>query len=201
MKPDPISGTQGTVAYADLYAKSHTVVDINYVLGYADLPIIDQIPGYSMLDVGCGTGGYYQLLKNHARIIGLDFSEPMIQRAEILTKALGIERVEFVHTLFENFTTTDKFDVIRIPGVYGFYLPWTFPVMLKVKSLLNDNGLAVLGAITPKTLPQRFKKAIVGSRSRLIFERNFHRLLDQARLRSIYRLGLPQTDLFFVTHK
>src|SRR4029077_19970558 len=55
-------------------------------------------PGWTVIDCGCGPIGALSLLGEMVgptgRVVGVDFSEPSIQRARSVVAALGLENVE-----------------------------------------------------------------------------------------------------------
>jgi len=121
-RPDPARNRPASARYAEHWARSHeSVADkLGYRADYADILVIDRLlADYTMLDVGCGTGGYLSLAANHARITAIDFSEAMIAQAQRLQAELGVERVTFACASFENFQTDETFDVVRMGGVVG----------------------------------------------------------------------------------
>lgn len=59
---------------------------------------------YNLLDIGCGTAGYFRLLKNYQSIMGLDYSQKMIKAAERLMSEWGLRDISFWNDSFEKFT-------------------------------------------------------------------------------------------------
>ena len=57
-------------------------------------------PGWTVIDCGCGPIGVLALLAEMAgpagRVVGVDFSEPTIQRARAVAATLGLENVELI---------------------------------------------------------------------------------------------------------
>ncbi|MFL6713144.1 MAG: class I SAM-dependent methyltransferase [Sulfurifustis sp.] len=187
------------MTYAQKYALTHETISPDYVFGYLDIPILDRLfENYSLLDVGCGTAGYYQLLKNYRRIVGVDPSVEMLVEAEKFRSRFGWRNVEFVNSRFEDVDIKEQFDIVRIPGIYGFYASWSIDAMHKVRALLKPSGIAILGAVVPRSIYRRVRKLVLGPLSKTIFESSFHKLLARAGLQSVFRIGLPHVDFFFV---
>jgi ubiquinone/menaquinone biosynthesis C-methylase UbiE len=64
------------------------------------IDLLGSLAGATVLDVGCGTGRNFPLLVQrvgeHGRIIGLDYSEGMLEQARRRSKAHGWRNVELV---------------------------------------------------------------------------------------------------------
>ena len=155
-RPDPGKNIQDSVEYAKHYVASHmnSSDEFTYRLGYADLLLIDSIFHDSvMLDVGCGTGGYYALAHNYGRIDGMNFSSSMIDVANKLKTELNLEDVEFRCETFDTFMPSRQYDVVRMPGIYGWYVGWhgRMHVLDKVRGLLIAGGVAVLSFVDADT--------------------------------------------------
>jgi len=202
-RPDLRKKIQGSKEYAEHYVASHRNIsdEFAYHLGYADLLLIDSLlSDYVMLDVGCGTGGYYRLARRYNRIDGIDFSAPMIDAAKKLKIEMGFKNVEFTCDTFESFTASEKYDVIRMPGIYGWYLPWhgRTDVLNKVSSLLQGGGIAVLSYVAADTLTRLIKSSVFPSRTVAIRQNKFLAMLEAAGLDVLFRLEMPHTTLVFV---
>src|SRR5713226_7893653 len=169
-RPNPLIGDPGSKQYADHYIATHlSIPDFwAYKNGYLDIVVVDSLfREYTMLDVGCGTGGYYQLLKNYKHITGWDFSHYMIEAALKLKTDLSLCNVDFVCARFEEFESNQKFDIVRVPGVFGTYMPWTLQALSKVCGLLNDGGVAVVSIFPPNSAITWVKYLVHGKNSKL----------------------------------
>ena len=74
-------------------------------------------PGHTVVDLGSGAGNDVFIARNetgdHGRVIGLDFTQEMIDRARINNQKLGYTNVEFVLGGIENNPLPDNFgDVV-----------------------------------------------------------------------------------------
>lgn len=104
-----------------------------------------DVHGKSILDIGCGSGPYcIELAKRGAkRVLGLDFSEPMLQIARESAKREGLaDRIEFVRGEFMSHDFAgEKFDVSIAMGVFD-YLETPGPFLAKMSSVTRGKVLA-----------------------------------------------------------
>lgn len=181
-RPNPVTGKQAGRAYAEAYAAAHqNISDFELRLWNSDLLVIDSLlSNYAMLDVGCGTGGDLRILRNHRRVLAVDFSEHMIEEAERLAPQLGLARIEFRAALFQNLVENETFDVVRIRGTVGCYEPWpgNEGAIDKVKRLLVPNGIAIASYYRPPNLIHSIKSVIAPRQTLAITERRFRRMWE-----------------------
>jgi len=101
--------------------------------------------GRSFLDIGCGSGVYsIELARRGAgRVLGLDFSEPMLAIARDTAEKAGVQqRVELIRDEFIAHDFKDeRFDVSIAMGVFD-YLEAPLPFLTKVASLTRGKVLA-----------------------------------------------------------
>ena len=201
IRPDPARGRPGDAAYARMYASSHGAVadDLAYRAGYLDLLTLDGLApdGYSLLDVGCGTGGYHRLATRAGAILGLDLTPAMIAEAERLRAETGQTHRRYLCGAFESTPFAEQFDAIRFAGIYGWYRPWhgAHAVLARVADLLRPGGVVVLSYTPPRTPVQALKAALAPSRTVLIFRRRFLAMLRPAGLAPLCEIRLPHTVL------
>lgn len=109
--------------------------------------------GYTLLDVGCGTGEHIRHLQNHYEVTGLDSSDTM----------LDIAKKKLPHVTFHNLDMTSfelhkKFDVITslFSGIgYVETLPRLQQTITAIYEHLHPGGVAV---IEPWFTPDDFEK-------------------------------------------
>jgi SAM-dependent methyltransferase len=187
--PDPGRGVEASEAYAESYAEGHRVpVTLDYKRGYICSLVIDALlRDYLLLEVGCGVGGYFRLLSNHKKIVGLDFSKSMIEKARELAPQIGLERVEFVQGKFEDYQPAGLFDAVNLVGVIGWYVPWigNEHLLEKTRAMLRPGGLAVFSFVKPRTLFHRLKAALFPGRTVVISEARFSRLTARSGLQTL----------------
>jgi 2-polyprenyl-3-methyl-5-hydroxy-6-metoxy-1,4-benzoquinol methylase len=99
----------------------------------------------SFLDIGCGSGVYSVELakRGAARVLGIDFSEPMLAIARDSAKASGVaERTEFIRDEFlAHDFGSERFDVSIAMGVFD-YLEDPEPFLRKMVSVTRGKVLA-----------------------------------------------------------
>jgi|CXWL01.1.fsa_nt_gi SAM-dependent methyltransferase len=199
-RPDPLRNDPGSKEYADHYVSTHVGEshEFTYKTGYLDVLLIDALfDQYTMLDVGCGTGGYYRLLKNYRHITGLDFSPHMITAATQLKAEQHIEGVDFLCGRFDDFNPgQQRYDVVRCI-VVGWYESWGMASLHKVHGLLNQHGVAVFCAILPDSPAKWLKYLLLGNRTKIISKRKVHAMLSKAGLKQLFAIELPHAVLIF----
>lgn len=153
------------------YRDSHShPKSTDYRLGYWKYGLINFLfSDYKLLDVGCGTGGFYQLLTNVKVIVGIDQSQKMVAVARQMAVGKEYEgKVNFFCGTFEEFRTADSFDVIVL-GVYGTYVPLQESVLRKAESLLSPGGFIVVRFHhTNRLIALTMDRHIVLNRARLL---------------------------------
>jgi SAM-dependent methyltransferase len=199
--PDPAAGLEASPAYAEHYAKSHRAAPtLDYRRGYLCSILIDALlDDYVLLEVGCGTGGYFRLARHHRRIIGLDFSKSMIEEGRALAAELGLERIELVHGKFETYDPPGAIDAVNLAGVIGWYVPWigNEHVLAKARAMLRPGGIAVFSFVKPRRWLQSLKAILFPRRTVLIPEKRFLGLARQAGFEIMFLLdAAPNVYVF-----
>jgi ubiquinone/menaquinone biosynthesis C-methylase UbiE len=101
--------------------------------------------GKTFLDIGCGSGPYsVELAKRGAkRVLGVDFSEPMLAMARDAAKQAGVaDRTEFIHGEFLGHDFGDeRFDLSIAMGVFD-YLEEPAPFLAKMAKLTRGKVVA-----------------------------------------------------------
>ena len=199
-RPDPSRNDPGSKEYADHYVSTHVDEsdEFTYKTGYLEFLLIDVLfEQYTMLDVGCGTGGYYRLLRNYRHITGLDFSPHMINAATQLKTDQGIERVDFVCGRFDDFDPGKKrYDVVRCT-VVGWYEPWSMASLERVHGLLNEHGVAIFCAIPPDSLVRWLKYLLFGGWTKSISRKKARAMLSKAGLKQLCAIEHSHAVLIF----
>jgi 2-polyprenyl-3-methyl-5-hydroxy-6-metoxy-1,4-benzoquinol methylase len=83
----------------------------------------EPIEGRTVLDVGCGPGRYSleYARRGAARVVGVDFSEPMLGIARQLAAGRGVaDRCEFRQADFTGLTLGEKFDIVIAIGFFDY---------------------------------------------------------------------------------
>ena len=202
-RPDPARNRPASARYAAHWARTHEAVEdqLGYRAAYPDILLIDRLlTDYTMLDVGCGTGGYLKLARRHARITAIDFSASMIDEARRLQAELGVERVTFECALFESYGTQEIFDVVRMGGVVGWYRPWpgNEGALAKARDLVPAGGLVIATYVRPRSLFDLLKTALFPRKTRVIAEAKFLRLAAAMGLTHLFSIETPNASLAFL---
>lgn len=89
--------------------------------------VIDALhsqPGDTVVEIGCGTGMNFALLEarvgESGKIIGVDLSEAMLERAVARIRAAGWNNVELVHAAAADYVFPDGVDGIIATGVLTY---------------------------------------------------------------------------------
>ncbi len=133
-------------AYVDSYFATHLGQrGLDYKTDYFKIGLIDHLlTDYRVLDVGCGTGGYFDLYRGATRVVGIDHSALMVAGArELQKRGVITKNAEFHETTFPQYFSNSLFDCIRL-DVYGSYLPLTIPILQKASRLISPGGLVFL---------------------------------------------------------
>jgi SAM-dependent methyltransferase len=199
--PDPAKGIEASAQYAEHYAASHRVPPSwDYKQEYIHLVMIDALlSDYVLLHVGCGTGGFFRLARNHKKIIGLDFSKAMIDKARDLAKELGLKRVEFVYKKFEDYDPSESFDAVNLAGAIGWYVPWIGKdaILAKTHAMLKPGGLAVLSFVKPRGWLQLLKAVLFPGKTVLIREPRFFGMIQKAGFERLFSIDVGRNVYVF----
>jgi SAM-dependent methyltransferase len=158
--------------YHDSHVKPETV---EYRLSYLPMIALDGLlRDYSILDIGCGTAGYYRLARNVRAITGVDYSQRMLDSALELAKRYGYAgKVRFIKASFDEFEGKETYDAIRA-GVYGSYEPINAALLARLHAMLNPGGFLVVGVSPPRGWRQKLRDSLnlpVNKMSEAKFER------------------------------
>jgi 2-polyprenyl-3-methyl-5-hydroxy-6-metoxy-1,4-benzoquinol methylase len=83
----------------------------------------EPVAGKTVLDVGCGSGRYSleYARRGAARVVGVDFSAPMLEIARQLATERGLaDRCEFRQADFTATSLGEKFDVVIAIGFFDY---------------------------------------------------------------------------------
>lgn len=97
--------------------------------------------GDSCLEFGCADGdGTKILLKHFKKIVGIDGSKRLIDRASLEIKN---KRVKFIHSFFEKVNLKEKFDVIILGHVLE-HVDDPIKVLKSAKKFLKKNSIMIV---------------------------------------------------------
>ena len=103
-----------------------------------------DVTGKSILDIGCGSGVYsVEFARRGAkRVLGIDFSEPMLELARASARSAGTTATEFIRDEFlAHDFGTEKFDVSIAMGVFD-YLDDAQPFLTKMSGITRGTLVA-----------------------------------------------------------
>lgn len=118
----------------------------------------------SILDIGCGTGGYLlhlALCNQSGFYTGIDINETVILKAKEQASNLGLLNTQFIHTSMERWETSRYYDAVLMNNILHYYSPESrIELLRRAKQYLTSNGVILL--ITPLYLEkggERFSAA------------------------------------------
>ncbi len=93
---------------------------------------------FTLLDVGCGNGWTLNVwIKSGFKAVGI---EPSKMRGRIASERYG---VRIIPEYFENFTTSEKFDVVIMRHMIEHFVE-PYEMIVKARSLLNPEGVLIV---------------------------------------------------------
>jgi SAM-dependent methyltransferase len=116
-----------------------------------------------VLDLGCGTGRYFHALAHVRRLVGVDVSRPMLERARrpvgdvpIAADRLTLVEGDFLEHEFE----AGEFDLVYSIGVLGEHSPFDDAIAARVERWLRPNGLFAFTTVHPASasVPRTLKR-------------------------------------------
>jgi len=118
-----------------------------------------------VLDLGCGTGRYFHALDGARRLVGIDVSGPMLERARHPVGGLAVPPDAL--TLIEgDFLLHDfqaaEFDLVYSIGVLAEHSPFDEAVAARVKRWLRPGGRFAFTTVHPSSfsVPRTFKRRV-----------------------------------------
>lgn len=125
----------------------------------------EGMENFSVLDVGCGSGRNSALFAQSGarRVVGIDFSAPMLELAREYTHAKHVaDRCEFIQADFLEYPFKETFDVVVALGVFD-YVSDPVRVLRRMSELANAKVVASFPGVSPVRAPLRkFRYAVRG---------------------------------------
>ena len=118
---------------------------------------MEGMENFTVLDVGCGSG------RNSARfaelgarrVVGIDFSTPMLELAREYARMAGVvEQCEFIQADFLDYPFRETFDVVVALGVFD-YVADPVRALKRMTELSNDKVVASFPGVSPIRAPLR----------------------------------------------
>lgn len=155
--------------------------------------------GDTVVEIGCGTGLNFALLERaigrEGRIIGIDISDAMLDRAKALVRDEKWQNVELISCSASDFTFPDQIDGILATGVLS-YEPEFDRVIERGASALDPGGKwAILDYKMPSGWQRTFAPLFIALGSSFGVSRNFmerhiwksvERHLRQTKMQELY---------------
>lgn len=119
------------------------------------------------LDLGCGTGRHFNLLKNVERLVAIDPSEHMIEHAHnpIFADRITVGSIEYLlGDVHSGALRESTFDLIYSIGVMGEYVPVDAAFLRRLHSLLRPGGVAFFSATDSRSrirVPENSRPSLV----------------------------------------
>lgn len=126
---------------------------------------VDAQPGETLLDLGCGAGLdlylYARKVGPTGNLIGLDLSEPMLNKAKGNLASLGITNVTWLQTSADAIPLPDNsVDLVTANGIYNLS-PDKDAVMREVSRVLKPGGRTIFAEIVLRSeLAQEVRREI-----------------------------------------
>jgi SAM-dependent methyltransferase len=122
-------------------------------------------PPIDALDLGCGTGRYFHALRGVRRLVGIDVSAPMLERAltPVDGASVAIESVELLQGDFlQHAFAPGEFDLVYSIGVLAEHSPFDEAVAGRVRTWLRPGGRFAFSAVHPLSfsVPTTMKRRI-----------------------------------------
>lgn len=103
--------------------------------------VITQESGHSILDIGCGTGGNFDLLSKYGTVYGIDASEKAVEYARKRGIAREVQVGKVQHMPYED----DRFDIVGCFDVlYHGWIQDDTEVMREIHRILKPGGYLVI---------------------------------------------------------
>lgn len=98
----------------------------------------------NVLDIGCGSGRYFHILKNVNHLIGIDVAAGMIKAAHhpVNEHLMDVQELELITgNIYTHEFSRNKFDFIYSIGVLGGHAPFTPEMCTRIKNMLVPDGV------------------------------------------------------------
>jgi len=109
----------------------------------------------SVLELGCGTGRYFDFLHNVKRLVGVDISADMLAFAKDTVKKRPdlADVTTLVQSSIENFNTEEQFDFVYSIGTLGEFCEFSPEVMKRMVGSLKPGGFLFFTILDTESFP------------------------------------------------
>jgi SAM-dependent methyltransferase len=154
------SGEKAAALYDRQYAQRYrahddTLADSGPYLGF--IAWLQRVAGrfagsIDVLELGCGTGRYFNAIANARSITGIDASADMLELAKTPYRAESIaaERVALIHgDVFTHPLPDDSFDLVYSIGVLAEHAPFNTEIASRASRVLRAGGRFAFSTVHP----------------------------------------------------
>jgi SAM-dependent methyltransferase len=133
-------------------------------VGY-HLDLADPRPGDTVLDLGCGSGtdvfSAAVMVGDDGRVVGVDFTDQQLAKADRLRSRDGFDHVEFIEASIDELPFEDaSFDVVISNGVINLS-PIKHVVFAEAARVMRGGGrLALADIVSAKPLKERTRRNV-----------------------------------------
>jgi SAM-dependent methyltransferase len=171
-------GTRAAALYTDAYADRYRAHDevvrggtvVNRLGEWLRAVCERFTPPIDVLDLGCGTGRYFHALVHVRRLVAIDVSAPMLERARCPVGDVSIpaERRTLVEGDFlRHEFGAGEFDLVYSIGVLAEHAPFDETIASRVKRWLKPGGRFAFTTVhpmsfsVPRTLGRRIGEQVL----------------------------------------
>ncbi len=120
-------------------------------------------PGQIVVDLGCGAGNDVfiarKIIAEEGKVIGIDFTEEMIEKANLNKEKLGYQNVEFILGEIENIPLPDNFADVVISNCVLNLVPDKRKAYSEIFRILKSGAhFCISDVVTKGDLPELLKK-------------------------------------------
>jgi SAM-dependent methyltransferase len=163
-------GARAAELYGDAYARKYRAADdairhgelVTRFSGWL-AQVCDSFEGeIDVLDLGCGTGRYFQALRRVRTLTGIDISRPMLDEARHPIGAPPRETVLVEGDFLTHDFGANRFDLVYSIGVLAEHSPFDASVAARVWRWLKPGGRFAFTAVDPLSfsVPRTLKRRI-----------------------------------------
>ncbi|MBI4323489.1 MAG: class I SAM-dependent methyltransferase [Candidatus Omnitrophica bacterium] len=141
--------------------------------------VCGDVRGKRVLDIGCGSGRYsVELARRGAEVVGVDFSQPMLDLAARAAEAAGVAgRCRFLHGEILQLAFAQRFDISLAIGVFD-YTDDPHPLLQKMRELTCGTLIASFPVRAhPLALVRKLRLFLAGCPVRFYTRAQVERLL------------------------
>ena len=164
-------GARAVERYTEAYAEQYRAHDESLRAGQTAARLGEWLHGVcrafsepiDALDLGCGTGRYFHALGNVRRLVAIDASRPMLDRARqpVGHVALRPEQVTLIEDDFLSHEfQSEEFDLVYSIGVLGEHSPFDEAIADRVRRWLKPGGRFAFTTVHPMSfsVPRTLKR-------------------------------------------